>query len=619
MQGKIGHSGLTSTVGGLLAHHGLSPWAPGVMDALKAVNPELEDVDRVHPGQRLNLPEASDIERARAADKTTATPRTEASPDDRAVQSAPAHGSSTVDPKQADAPDQTTGTRSASPPSEVSSLGDSSPSPTPPPPPSATTQRGDTNLAAGQARRRAEEKLKAAATRDRDQAAVASKAPKPAPSATKARRNVAVAGTSPSAAALPSALPSAPTVAAAAAAPPSVPTSTPAPTASADNVLYVGMNPKSAPIETQSLKRSVGPSVAVYELGTRKESSGKTAFGGKDYNLDSPSDRTAFGKALGLRGNDVSELSDLIDAQPPSSRYEVAGLAAAFSESASGEKPIGRLAFSGHSESERFGGRHGEIKLVDVAKIAGLFPEAAAKIDDVNLSGCYTGTKANHALLREAFPKVKTIVGYQSKAPSAAQAPDLMGRWAKATGGPVDTLSRDYAAGTPNAQFLSISTPTSFVPGRRPLRLAEAQRQYEQTKTWVDAYRQGTLPARQERGAEKRLTAHYDRIQQMLGRTDLRDGDRARLTEERDNVLRLRHLSDVSQAFDKAYSQTIRDAYGRQGRSAPVFQNLSRHALIEEVREFQRRAAPQDQPLSDLMSKMLVDLSPEIVSFDWFL
>jgi hypothetical protein len=206
-----------------------------------------------------------------------------------------------------------------------------------------------------------------------------------------------------------------------------------------DDVLYLGMN------------TAKGGSVAQNDrewnnlVGVKKERVEASRSGKIDgFDLSDEKQRLGFCKTLGLPDEQAERIAKVIESANPEGREELAGIAKVLARGERGEKVPSRWILSGHTGNViRDGDSPNQIDVSDVRALAKVMPQGAAYVEDILVSGCFSGGKEQLEAWKDAFPNVRSVVGYGTsgsftegdKSPTEAWAVAHITKWLAATKG----------------------------------------------------------------------------------------------------------------------------------------------------------------------------------------
>lgn len=153
----------------------------------------------------------------------------------------------------------------------------------------------------------------------------------------------------------------------------------------------------------------------------------------------------ALVSSFGLPGPQAKAVTVLLTRWADQDGGLLAQVAERWAPAEHGKQIAGRLVLSGHSQGTLVIAENSRAFLAfnSLRALAKAMPLAAAQIEDLHLSGCYSLPRVSIAWWREAFPNLKTVWGYNGKAPSAdTGSVKHLEHWAATTRGPVASLSR---------------------------------------------------------------------------------------------------------------------------------------------------------------------------------
>jgi hypothetical protein len=358
-----------------------------------------------------------------------------------------------------------------------------------------------------------------------------------------------------------------------------------------DRVLYLGMNESSVPAES----RALGANAIILRGSSTNELSTPRAV--RDF-------VQTLAAQKGLTLPQCEKLERVLLGEVASGRDELAKMAAVWATAEGGAAVPSRLVLSGHSSYGMLWGDHdvGTIRLEAVRDLGKIFPKAAAQIEDVHISGCFSEDQVQHAeRWTESFPNLKTIWAYGGFSPKPA-AGDLAA-WQAATLGRTTRLSEGLVASHGSATAWSIgggiAHATASVEERRQL-VEEADRHF-------DAYFTGSarIPDPHDPAADRDYGAY-----QMLASHREATPDERRVAGERGaQMLRLRFWeSSVRGEIASRYGAQINDALTNAGLAPVDFHALSRKdalAVIDRYRDVKGSLGP--------IMTGVVELSPDVI------
>jgi hypothetical protein len=365
-----------------------------------------------------------------------------------------------------------------------------------------------------------------------------------------------------------------------------------------DRVLYLGFNHASADAEAAAL----GPNV--------KKLVAQDSPLVDDFDVTTSDGVHGFVEDLGAKYNlsvkQQEDLQTVLLGAPASGRDELARIAMEWAPAENGADVPSRLVLSGHSSIGMLWGDNdvGMIHLSSVRDLGRIFKSAAAQIEDIHISGCFSEREVQGASdWTAAFPNMKTIWGYGAFAPHAPTQ-DLHD-WELATRGRTSRLSEGFVANHGSATAWSIAGgiahATSSVEERRQL-VAEAD-------TRFDAYFSGEKPIANphDPAADK----DYGAYQMLASHAEATPAERT--NERGTQMLRLRFWeSSVRNEVATHHGQAINAAFTKAGLDPIDFATLSRKDALAAIDKYRETTGALGPILSGIAA-----LSPTIIPASW--
>jgi hypothetical protein len=305
-------------------------------------------------------------------------------------------------------------------------------------------------------------------------------------------------------------------------------------------------------------------------------------------------------------------------------REQLADLMRWMNQAEKGQIVLDRLVMSGHSDGVRLWGESGEkdeskpgVMVVDrdLGALARLFPKAAAQVQDIMFSACFSINAVE--FVRKAFPNLKSVWSYGGYSPSADQGSvGHIATWASATEGartPGRSEKRGSNALWTRQKGFIVGDPAQAAAG--PL-LAEVSRG---GRDLVAPYYFG------EREIDKAvLDQFYTKLQEVEAHPGVRREVKENVTTHViPIVLRLRHWKQISKRFGETFGDRLKPAYDALGVSAPNWETLTRTQLkrhldmLDKALETNPAAASYKAVIDDPLRKGLFKLDAEIIKPNW--
>lgn len=234
-----------------------------------------------------------------------------------------------------------------------------------------------------------------------------------------------------------------------------------------DDILFVGMSPGSA-LEARALRIAGARVLHVHDAAKRDRI--RAEADGKEHDVSTEQGARGFAGSLGLSPAQASAVAAALLGAGSDARDELARVAEAWARAERGGDAFSRLVISGHSAGSSFWGKgNGSLSLDALSALAAALPAAAARVEDVLLSGCHTGDEPAMGRLRAMFPALKTGWGYVGQAPDAYHgAVEHALRWERATRGRSNDLDPGAAAGTRKAEAVAVWSVQGGYRGKAP-------------------------------------------------------------------------------------------------------------------------------------------------------
>jgi LysM repeat protein len=388
-----------------------------------------------------------------------------------------------------------------------------------------------------------------------------------------------------------------------------------------DDILYVGMNPGST-YEARALRATGAKVTAIHDA---PEPDRARAAGGQTYDLATPEGASAFAATFGLPPEQTERVAHVIHTAFDDARDELGRIAEAWAPAERGGSIPSRLVLSGHSVGRGvWGDENGTLTLDAVGRLAEAMPEAARRVEDVHIAGCYSGGEYAIERFRAMFPKVKTVWAYSGSAPIAGPiAARHEQLWEAATRGRRDDLDRAIAGRAAGGESVAVWTVTGgYQDGQPPRPLEDVKSAFERQEPTFDRYFRGEeMMTSPQSGA---LRDYYNALQAYLQHPDLPADARPALEAKRDVTIRLiYYAATVAKKFALHYADAIRTGFAALGLPAPDFATLSRRDALAHVSTFEgrvRAASPPPESAASLLPALtegLVALDPSVIPDAW--
>lgn len=315
---------------------------------------------------------------------------------------------------------------------------------------------------------------------------------------------------------------------------------------------------------------------------------------------------------------------DVLKKADPHLREQLADVMRWFNKAEQGSIILDRLVLSGHSngvelwgESERGASSKPGLMIIEreLGGIAGVFPKAAAQVEDIMFSACFSINAVE--IVKKVFPNLQAAWTYTAFSPSVKQgSAEHVAEFARATEG-TTTLKKSNKRGT-SALWTRTDGYIVGDPG-----LAEAGPLYSNALT---KWREIAQPMYDGSGADvtsPQLMPVYTAIQQMMAHPGTPADRKERAQKIMQLVLRLRFWPLIRERFGTEYGTLLQPAYEALGLTQPNWASLTRKALKAHVDAVTKALEkPEGKSQKALLEKYIVkgiyELTDEkVIKSDW--
>lgn len=363
---------------------------------------------------------------------------------------------------------------------------------------------------------------------------------------------------------------------------------------------FLGLNP-GAEKEGRKLRKTTGENVVESYNDPAAEAKFKDDPALADFVFDE----------LGISVGDINRWDKAIDVlkkADPHLREQLADVMRWFNKAEQGSIILDRLVLSGHSngvelwgESERGATSKPGLMIIEreLGGIAGVFPKAAAQVEDVMFSACFSINAVE--IVKKVFPNLKTAWTYTAFSPSVKQgSAEHVAEFARATEGQ-GTLKKSNKRGTSalwtKADGYIVGDPS----------LAEAGPLYS---TALTKWREIAQPMYDGTGSDlssDQLMPVYTAIQQMMSHPGTPADRKERAEFVMKLVLRLRFWPLLRERFGAEHKAKLQPAYDALGMTQPSWASLTRKALKAHIEAVEKalKEKPEAKSHKDLIEKYL--------------
>lgn len=392
----------------------------------------------------------------------------------------------------------------------------------------------------------------------------------------------------------------------------------PAPTAN-DDVVMIALTP-GALQEAQALRRQ-GVNVTVVKNET-PEAQDTAVSDGRRHDLSTPAGRAAFARGLQVPPSVQARLALALADAPADSRDELGQLAVAWAPAERGQPTASRFLPSGHNVGDGpFGDDGAEFPWSGLLALAKAMPRAAAQVQDMHVSACYSGGDVQRELYLKTFPNLATVWAYDGSAPTGG-AVRHQKAWEVATRGAGsqvhEAAERLREMGVRMAK--NIQAYSTQAPLLRTQSIEQLRAEVDRLEPVFDAHFSGQQVQRNSQQGP--LRDYYTLVQRCLQSTQLSGVDREKLEQRRDTTIRLLYYPKVAVSFAETVDGALRDGYAALGLAQPRFDRLSRSDALASIDRFHEALAAAKPPPEVAVSIAedlagLRDLTAEAIPEEW--
>jgi len=343
------------------------------------------------------------------------------------------------------------------------------------------------------------------------------------------------------------------------------------------------------------------------------------------HDLRTEQGRTAFALTLGLPAEQTATIADVIGRAGHDAKDELAAIAQQWAKAERGGQLESRLILSGHHVGDGvYGDNNGRLDWSLVADLARAMPRAARSVEDLLISGCFSGGASSMQEYQAIFPNVRTIVAYQGESPGAySGATSHQKIWEQVTRGDTDVkVTRSAFAGLRLGQNVVVWTKTrGYDDGRgAAASIHELRGDVDRLRAGYAAVLEGRTPATGPlEGPARDFSAANQRL---LQHPELTAEERAAVTAQRDQAVRLVYYARVTQQFAQIHGPRLAEGFRALGLPPPDFRNLTRRDALEHIAAFQRALGASAAPPAAAVRvapllQGLKELSPSVIPEGW--
>lgn len=384
-----------------------------------------------------------------------------------------------------------------------------------------------------------------------------------------------------------------------------------------DEIIFLGLNP-SAIDEARSL-RNQGNKVLFVGRGGTPDS---ITHARKKYNLRLSSDVEAFVKTLGLSSDQSQKLSSAINMASSDIKDELAQFIAILSQMEKRNSGPGRLVLSGHSLGDYFWGEHnGSLEIEKIKEIAEALPGAAALIEDLHLSACYSGKERYLTSWRGVFPNVSTIWAYSGSAPGTySGAKKHLSIWNSSTKGNKIKLDRSIANNTRKGKSVAVWSKFFGYQAKGSSAINDLISRINSAEPTYWSYFSGQSIVQNTQNGP--LRDYYNDLQELIGHELATPSQLNQYRARLETTIRLIYFTkSIRGKFSSHYAAELSSAYKTLGVPKPDYSKLSRKECLDKINKFEQAAASNHSPdvakVKELLVHGLKNLEKAYIPSNW--
>lgn len=394
-----------------------------------------------------------------------------------------------------------------------------------------------------------------------------------------------------------------------------------------DAILFLGLN-ETASHEARTLRERGNQVTFIGKIGPLQP----ITYQGVTYALGTRSGVEGLVRALGLPGARAAALVSAIDGAGADIKDELGELAIQLARMEKDRKGPSRWIISGHSVGSMFWGeRNGMVTVDTLGAVLAVFPSAAALIEDLHLSACYSGKEGDLIKWRSLLPSLMTVWAYAESAPgSYSGATTHLSTWDRHTRGSKDGLRRAVADRSRKGQSVAVWSRRFGYESARASGIQELLDRITAAEPTFQEFFQGIRNVADTQSGP--LRDYYNDVQMLVGHPLATPAQIARYRTRVDVTIRLIFFDKaIKTNFNRRYAADLEKGYRALRQTKPDFPSLTRKGCLERVAAFERDAAalhasrpgPSDAVKRDVgVAKVLLldglrGLDPSLIPVNW--
>ena len=357
-----------------------------------------------------------------------------------------------------------------------------------------------------------------------------------------------------------------------------------------NGIVYMGLN-HYAHDESRRLNaanRNSGGAVSA----TPQQKQDHITKAGVEYDLTTEAGAAQYITTLRLPNNMALQAAEFLHSASGKSRDELAQFIRILSEAEMGERKIDRMVLSGHSVgSQIWGDDNGSISFDSLEDLFQIFPKAAAQVQHVMLSACYSGGEVGMERYQGMFAGAQSVWAYHDSSPGTwTGAMEHMDRWENATEAGKDAggVDPELAKGIRKDKNVSTWNVKDGYQGGKPMSFYEIKNALDGDEAMFQNHFNGSLAITNPQAGP--LRDYYAMIQRAINHPDCPGEYRTQMLTRRDQTIRLLYFQLICQKFQAHHMQTLQRDYQEAGMDVPNFANMSRAEILAHIEELSASA-----------------------------
>jgi hypothetical protein len=382
-----------------------------------------------------------------------------------------------------------------------------------------------------------------------------------------------------------------------------------------NGIVYMGLNhyAHDESRKLNDLNRGTGGAISA----TPQVKQDHITKGGIEYDLKTESGAAQYITTLGLPDHVALQAAEFLHAAGGQARDELAQFIRILSEAEMGERKIDRMVLSGHSVgSQIWGDDNGQVSFSELEELFEMFPKAAAQVQHVMLSACYSGGEVGMQRYQGMFAGAESLWAYHGSSPGTwTGAMDHMAEWENATKSGKDAggVDPELAKGFRKDKNVATWNKEDGYQGGKPMNFHQIKNDIDGNESMFQNHLSGQTAVSNPQSGP--LRDYYAMIQRAINHPDCPSEFRTQMLERRDQTIRLLYFQLICTKFQSHHMQTLRRDYQEAGMEVPTFANMTRAEVLAHIAEL--AASAEGSEALRLLQQGLGNLDSEVIPTSW--